>query len=346
MLTIEQRHPGYNIDPKGVIECNNLEEIKAQDGLLSDLMSQSATALFTGRGIVGISLPVRIFEPVSLLEREARYWGHVPYYLKKAASTKDPLERFKLVAMVGLSGCSVNIKQKKPFNPHIGETFQGYFADGTTVDMEYTTHHPPISSFYLVDAEKKWKLYGHHEFKIKVGWTGNWGIGSGEGPNVVEFYDGQRISYSHPGVKVQGFIFGTRGVEINGDFMVEDRENNLLFNAKFGNGKGDDSGRVDSIEGDIVKWNNPSVKLAHLKGRWTEQITIDNSVYFDYTRMNPLEVHSVRNPLPSDSKYRKDRFLLKKGDLDRSAEEKVKSEVIMRKDRSIRNDYKEKHLKK
>ena len=116
-------------------------------------MAQSATAIFTGRGIVGISLPVRIFEPVSLLEREARYWSYVPYYLKRAASIKDPFERFKLVTMIGLSGSIVNIRQKKPFNPHLGETFQGYFADGSTIDMEYTEHHPPVSTFYIVDSD-------------------------------------------------------------------------------------------------------------------------------------------------------------------------------------------------
>lgn len=104
-LSVEKRRPGYIVNAEGVVECYNQEEIKAQEGLLGELMSQSATALFTGRGIVGISLPVRIFEPVSLLEREARYWSYVPFYLKKAASLRDPLERFKLVAMIGLSGC-------------------------------------------------------------------------------------------------------------------------------------------------------------------------------------------------------------------------------------------------
>lgn len=89
-MHFDQRVPGYSVNNSGLVECHNQDEIKAQEGLLKELMAQSATAIFTGRGIVGISLPVRIFEPKSLLEREARYFAYVPLYLNKAVQTTDP----------------------------------------------------------------------------------------------------------------------------------------------------------------------------------------------------------------------------------------------------------------
>ena len=38
-----------------------------------------------GRGVVGISLPVRIFEPRSLLERITDWWTLFPYYFNLAS---------------------------------------------------------------------------------------------------------------------------------------------------------------------------------------------------------------------------------------------------------------------
>lgn len=50
----------------------------------------------------------------------------------------------------------------------------------------------------------------------------------------------------------------------------------------------------------------------------------------------------MRYALPSDCRFRNDRMLLKKGDLARASEEKVKGEMAMRKDRAVRAEYLEK----
>lgn len=111
--------------------------------------------------------------------------------------------------------------------------------------------------------------------------TGNHGFGSGEGPNVVEFADGQKIEYSHPGCKISGFIFGVRSMEICGEYEVTDKKNDLYFKAEFGKAGGDYRGRMDAIEGNIVKYTNPSVVLGRIHGKWTSKIMIDERVYYD-----------------------------------------------------------------
>lgn len=57
-----------------------------------------------GKGIVAISLPVRMFERRSTVERMCDLWCTGPYYLKKAALETDPLERMKLVITFMISG--------------------------------------------------------------------------------------------------------------------------------------------------------------------------------------------------------------------------------------------------
>jgi len=59
-----------------------------------------------GRGIVAVSLPVRIFEKRSTVERICDLWCTGPTFLKKAAieSLVSPLERMKWVITFVVSG--------------------------------------------------------------------------------------------------------------------------------------------------------------------------------------------------------------------------------------------------
>jgi hypothetical protein len=66
--------------------------------------------VFSGQSVIGISLPVRIFEPRSLLERICDWYGFAPVYLKQAAKTTDKLERFKLVITFALAGLYCAVK--------------------------------------------------------------------------------------------------------------------------------------------------------------------------------------------------------------------------------------------
>jgi hypothetical protein len=42
-----------------------------------------------GKSVVGISLPVRIFEARSTIERICDWWGFYPVYLRMACRTSD-----------------------------------------------------------------------------------------------------------------------------------------------------------------------------------------------------------------------------------------------------------------
>ena len=57
-----------------------------------------------GKGIVAISLPVRIFEKRSTLERITDLWGTGPIFLKAAALEIDPIERMKHAISFIISG--------------------------------------------------------------------------------------------------------------------------------------------------------------------------------------------------------------------------------------------------
>ncbi len=50
--------------------------------------------------------------------------------------------------------------ETKPFNPIIGETFQCRIAN-LNYYAEQTLNKPPTWNFYVIDDEKKYKIYGH-----------------------------------------------------------------------------------------------------------------------------------------------------------------------------------------
>ncbi len=57
-----------------------------------------------GRSVMGVCLPVRIFEPRSCVERITDFWSFGPVFLNRAAKLKDPVERMKLVITFWLAG--------------------------------------------------------------------------------------------------------------------------------------------------------------------------------------------------------------------------------------------------
>ncbi len=130
--------------------CNNPDDLRCQDGIVMELLKTASYELLHGRGIIGFSLPVRMFEPRSTLERIADWWCTGPVFLPKAADAVDVVERVKWVTAFVVGGLYTSAPQRKPFNPILGETFEGFWPDGTNIFMEHISHHPAISYFYVL----------------------------------------------------------------------------------------------------------------------------------------------------------------------------------------------------
>ena len=71
--------------------------IQKQSGVLSNVAKQLAVNMLKGLSISHISLPIRIFEPRSSIQRIVDFWSHCSEHFKKAAECTDPVERMKWV---------------------------------------------------------------------------------------------------------------------------------------------------------------------------------------------------------------------------------------------------------
>ena len=51
----------------------------------------------------------------------------------------------------------------------MGETFQGFFKDGTYCYAEQVCHHPPIPYFLVVGPNNSYKYYGYGNYVASAG---------------------------------------------------------------------------------------------------------------------------------------------------------------------------------
>lgn len=87
-----------------------------------------------------------------MLEVLCNMMGFFPRFIHDAVNATDPVEQIKYVTMSYLfvNSCFPNVE--KPFNPILGETFQGLLG-GIPIYLEQTFHHPPISTVFMKTAD-------------------------------------------------------------------------------------------------------------------------------------------------------------------------------------------------
>ena len=92
----------------------------------------------------------------------------------------------------------MTVKPSKPFNPVMGETYEGFmsFEDEIfNIYAEQTSHHPPISHFLIESSMIQ--ISGHLELKGAL--SGNTYTIQNKGKCSIEFLDTkQKIEYALP----------------------------------------------------------------------------------------------------------------------------------------------------
>jgi hypothetical protein len=184
------------------------------------------------------------------------------------------------VIAFSLSSLYICTSQYKPFNPILGETFQGNFSDGTQVFCEHTSHHPPVTNFHMHPEDKAFEFYGFYEFTGQMGANS---LKSGlRGPNNIRFADGHHIRFKSVDFKLGGTVMGERTIEASGHVVFEDLTNNrkavIIFSTykKTGFWRKTESGRKDDFIGVIYQCEpivNPAATSKLLYGKNATEIT-------------------------------------------------------------------------
>ncbi|KAG6615849.1 oxysterol binding family protein [Phytophthora cinnamomi] len=331
----------FKQNKRGGLVFQDREALKKQQGVFKEVMMQVGSQLLSGKLAVRISLPIRIFEPQSLLERVADGWNYAPTVLKKAAlSGADPIERMKFVMAFVAGGLHFCVGQLKPFNPILGETYEATYADGTQVFMEHVSHHPVKSAFTVVGPKGLYRMSGVYEFESVS--TRNSLANYQNGTVAITFHDGVVITYTMPQIKMSGILFGDRVVEIVGSSRFEDAANRLGGELNFdANSSFLKKSQSDDIKGCIYPAKvRKSAKhaVATVNGSWLSHLQFDGKTYWHVESEPAFEHTPVDNPLPSDVRYREDIIALKNGDEVLAQSEKLRLEAVQRADLKLREE--------
>ena len=118
---------------------------------------------------------------------------------------------------------TLELIMQKPFNPILGETFQGYLQ-GIPIYYEQISHHPPISAYYM--KCKEYTMYGNLVAFINMGL--NTGVGGNSGPMHILMENGSHFECYFPPGEISGLIYGQRKFRSFGRGYVVEKKNKLF----------------------------------------------------------------------------------------------------------------------
>jgi hypothetical protein len=151
-----------------------------------------------------------------------------PDIIEKQACSATPVDRFKWCIAFAFTNSVLYFDIEKPFNPILGETFQG-FIDGCPVYAEQISHHPPITSLYFIG--RGYKIYANLEAKVYVHL--NSGDGINEGFYTIEFDDGTKVIFQTCPGELSGLAVGDRKFKFKGKSYIVDPRHRLFCAINF-----------------------------------------------------------------------------------------------------------------
>lgn len=277
-----------------------------------------------------VSFPIRCMSSKTALHNTLKTCIMFPLYLNKAASVTEPLERFKLVIVGSVSSFMYTSTFVKPLNPILGETLYGKMPDGSQLWAEQTSHHPPVSSFFVEGPGSSYLSHGFYNFSAKAGLNSvtihNYGKKS------FCFPDGQLIYQNCPNEVFSGTFFGAMRHESLGFIHFVDEGNQIECRIEFKKAKGKPS---DYFTGDVT---SHGTVVARLKGTYLGYMDFDGKRYWDARYMHPFPIE-FETVIPSDADYRGDLQFLKTEKVDQAQRVKEGLENLQRSDRKLRGDH-------
>ena len=324
---------GIEIDDKSGLVISDPIVRKKFSGLIKDIIIQILQVPFGHH----ISLNVKIFEPKTILERYTSSFSYANIFLLPACNPKlSPYERFKLVISFQFAGLYIACQQLKPFNPFLGETYQGELPNGAKLYVENTSNKPLIARFLLI-YKKQYEISGYWDLSVKTQNFGSEMLINQKGPIYIKFPEIDEYIICHlPCIKAINATSETnRALLYFGNMVYVDIKNNLKAVIQFNINKN----KFHEIKGYtmnyifpqcykyifdkewefgkncIIKEDNMKITINNnnkqyeiidiLKGSYLEELIIGNKIVWNINQI-PEYIKPVKNCIPSDGRYRED----------------------------------------
>lgn len=254
--------------------------------------------------------------------------------------------------------------QWKPFNPLLGETFQGHLDAETQIFVEQVSHQPPMSRYLITSP-----LYRVHGMITYNGHISTTRLTIyNEGWNIIDFHDGGQLRFFFPPVALGGVLVGNRTVHLTGTAVALDPVNLLKGVIRMNDKKKGGffanliSGtRYNVFSGEIYRFNptehekltgsdwlamtkamealpDKVESLATISGEPFEKLVVGDEPVWDIHRdaKHARQQKYAENPLPSDLRFREDLIWLSYGNEKYAQEWKLRLEEQQRYEKKLR----------
>jgi hypothetical protein len=316
------------------------EELEAERKLTWVLLQKFAQAITTF-DFTSFSFPVGYSEQRSFLERTADLFTFIADdYADQMANSDVPETRLTLLATGIIAGFHLYMQSKKPWNPVLGETLVARWPNGVILYAEQSSHHPPISDFQIYGPDNTWKCHAHCNFTITSGLSQVDILQ--RGTFSLEFEDGWSYEWEFPVITVLGIVKGERIITIKGPLVIKDTFNELTLSVDIGpkpdKAKGILKPRHCLLFGGVLDAGGKNF-ASKLTGDYMKSVIVDGSEVWNIEKQfahRPIAPVSDEELLPSDSRYRLDRWALITGDLEKADALKVTIEESQRREKKLR----------
>ncbi|KAG1653573.1 hypothetical protein FOA52_002459 [Chlamydomonas sp. UWO 241] len=321
-----------------------------------------------GKDLTRITMPATINEPLDFLQRLAETFEYGTL-VDAAARATDSTERMMLVAVWQLS-CynSQPLREGKPFNPLLGETYEWTAPDGSIKYMcEQVSHHPPVSAYHTIggeggDSPSPWEVQGEFEVKTKF-----WGKSIElimEGCEALKLHKhNEEYRWNKGTICVNDLIFGNYWTEVYGKVKIACKASGdkcvLTLKPCRGNlaKRGEFEGVVTNAKGkDVYKLSGSTMdkvyaaltpEAAKERGATTDPVLMwtkdpvpkDSEIQYNFTNfaigMNDPDEPTLPYLPPSDARFRPDQRALELGEFTRATTEKLRLEEKQRVSRRV-----------
>ena len=327
-LSYENIFKGMDIqDEKGLVSVDP-KIIKKFEGLLANIIGQLIRVPFGHH----ISIPIKSFEPLTVHEKYINLFAFANRFLIPASDPNiDKYERFKLCISFAFCGLYIPIGHLKPFNPFLGETYQGELPNGAKLYIEQVTHSPLVARYYII-YKKVYEISGYWNLSVKSLKLGTQIAVCQRGPLYIKFPQINECIIGHyPEIRMINLIYEDRANYYCGNMVFLDIKNNFKAVIKFYQNEK----IFHEIVGSVLKYkyaNNfkydfekewefgqkfqigkknkeikdPYEQIDEIKGNWVSKLIIGNEERWNITAQKPEFIRPVKKCIPSDGRFRED----------------------------------------
>jgi hypothetical protein len=262
------------------------ETVVGRDRLPKPMVDRSKLSIWNilkqcvDKELYRLTLPIIWNEPLSLLQRMAENTKYANVILEKAASSKDPIERMKLVATYLVSSISMHASRlSKPFNPLLGETYE-LSRDGYHMCLEQVSHHPPISAYHAESLKKTWKYHGTVHPQMRLNLLNASLEAMPEGVQMIEFPELDEVyTWNNVKVNAHNLLIGKLWFEYSGQTEIVNHKLNIRCVIDF-KPYSWYTRLVNRVEGYIL--DSSLNKIVNLSGQWDQYLYACSDV--NYTK--------------------------------------------------------------